>query len=153
MSFSAAETSKPVQLFADACLATLPEFSGFDRAVAQDGLVLVTEDNGNRIYSTDDSKRLVAIDGELNGKSACGVSFLGTGNARTVGEQFLDAAQQRTGGTARESFSSEYFAFAVQLQNNSVLTHDARRSGRQIRHIVLITPPVSPDAVADYLSN
>lgn len=153
MAFSAEETVEPVQVFSDACLATLPRFGGFERAVTQDGLSLATEDNGNRIFSSDSTKRLLAIDGELNGKSACGVSFLGSGDARAVGQQFLVAAQQRTGGPARESFSSEYFAYAVHLQNNSVLTHEARRSGRQTRHVFLITPPVPRDAVAGYLSN
>lgn len=153
MAFSAEETAEPVQLFSDACLATLPQFSGFDRAVEQDGMSLASNDNGMRIFSSDSGKRLLAIDSQLNGKSACGVSFLGSGNARDVGQQFLAAAQQSTGGPPRDTFQSDRFLFAIQLQNESVLTHEARRSGRQIRHVVLITPPVPPDSVAGYLSN
>lgn len=153
LAFSAAETTQPIQLFADACLATLPRFNGFTRAVERDGLSLTTEDNGNRIYSSGSTKRLIAIDGELNGKSACGVSFLSSADPRSVGRAFLATAEQNTGGPAREAFDTDYFAYAIQLRNDSVLTHDARRSGRQTRHIFLITPPVSRDAVAAYLSN
>jgi len=142
-----------MQLFTDACLSTLPAFNGFERAVTKDGLSLVAEDNGNRIFSSDSTKRLIAIDSTLNGRAACGVSFLGAGNPRAVGAQFLTVSQQSTGGPARESYATEYFDYAVHLQNNSVLTHEARRSGRQTRHVILITPPVPSDAVTDYLSN
>ncbi|MCV3272191.1 hypothetical protein [Roseobacter sinensis] len=151
--FSVAETATPADLFSETCLRTLPSFSGYEAAVTRRGLQLATRESVGTIYRAPGDKPLTSVRASDRFKNACGVAFLGSPDAAAVGSQFLTEAVRRTGGQPREKLTSSFFHSAYHLRNGSVFTHDVRRSAGQTRRIVLISPPVPKEDIAELIYN
>ncbi len=151
--FSVAETTTPVDVFSETCLRTLPNFDGYEAAVTRRGFRLATRESVGTIYRAPGDKPLTSVRASERFKEACGVAFLGSADTAAVGSQFLAEAVRRTGGQPREKLPSSFFQYAYHLRNGSVMTHDVRRSAGQTRHIILISPPVPKEDIAELIYN
>ncbi|WP_298935320.1 hypothetical protein [uncultured Ruegeria sp.] len=152
-SFTFSETNRPVQLFSDVCLKTLPSFDTFLNAVQKQGLEPSTPIGGHDAYMASGDKFLVATVFDEDDMSACAVAFLGSANSKQIGELFLQEASKRTGGKPQKQFPSGRYNYAYQLKNGSLLVYEVKKPSGQVRHFVFVTKPISRKEVASYIYN
>ena len=154
-----ATTPEAVEAFESACLATLPDFAGFEAAVAELGMVPMPSFPGPGDAYVDPEKMLVAVSivGDPSMEMTpddrfCMVAADGAFDGSVHGRALLASARAATGGEG-STFPSSFFDIAEHLPNGSLITNDVRPKSYGARSMVSISRPVSRDQVPDYIYN
>lgn len=142
------------QVIARTCLATLPNFAGFEQAASSAGLVLGSAVGpARKPYYVLGKTMFVATVDSPAGK-ACVASVRSSDSKEAVGNAVLAVARAAGGKGSERRLPTNFYEFAVQLPNGSLVTQDFRSApGKAEMNIIGVTGPVNDAEIAMFIYN
>lgn len=146
-----ATTQDVVRVFAETCLASLPNFTNF--SVSVEGVPLKAADNAGRFENAHilRGKRLMVGLIKVPDVTLCNLTVDSNDNPETIGAAILSSARSVTGNGQERRFATASLEFAIQLSNGSLITQEVKVGTEGNTNVFFLTAPTSEEQIRTLL--